>query len=109
VDVNVDPCFRELNFIGVPKEHGFYATRYLANYPRKGYGFQTLEEDYQSVCEHCTVPFIYLVYAGGNSVKEYCETRGWLWLPGKWSYPWEEVQAQHRKIEALLQGGLKRA
>lgn len=97
IDVNVDPCMYEYNFMGVPRTHGYYATRYLANYPRRGQGFNSLEQDFKVVKEHCTVPFIFLVYGGGIQVKEYCYNRDWLWLPDRWSYPWEEVLVQPKK------------
>lgn len=102
VDMNVDPVFYECNFIGVPREHGYYATRYLANYPRRGLGFESLERDYEQVVAHCTVPFIFLVYAGGDKVKNYCTERGWLWLPDAWGYKWEEVAAQHERVNQRL-------
>jgi len=87
VDLNVAQEFRQDNLLGVPSGWKAYATR--------GYTERlddTLAE-FDLACQHAeTDEVLFLVYGGGQQVKELAKARGWLW------YPEHMDKAKHRGI-----------
>lgn len=64
VDVNVSPHLHDLNFIGVPKEWRFFATRYLAGFDDGSVaGIDAVYKDWQAICDFTgSEDCIFLVY-----------------------------------------------
>ena len=76
VDLNVEPEFRNINLLGVPRGWTHYATR--------GYDtrFELLEEDYKIACEHADgKPVVFVVIGGGKATHEACRINGWVHVP----------------------------
>lgn len=77
VDLNVDPAFRDLALLGVPRSWGAYAVR-----SQRGMGLAELESDYRLACEHAGgKPDLFLCVGGGKKVREAAQRRGWHWVP----------------------------
>lgn len=76
VDLNVEPEFRELNLLGVPRGWTHYATR--------GYDtrFELLDADYRTACEHADgKPVVFVVVGGGKATHAKCREAGWVHVP----------------------------
>jgi len=91
VDLNVAPVHYELNRLGIPSGWRAFATR--------GYG-NRLDEchaEYQQACSIAGegVTPLFVVYGGGQSVKDECKRNGWLWVP----------EAQDRRKNNKITGG----
>ena len=88
VDLNVESCFRELNFLGVPKGWLAYANRAH----NQGQG---LVDGYEAACEHaCTDQILYLVYGGGKAVKKLAQERSWNWVPEQYDSAHERIRLE---------------
>jgi len=78
IDVNVCPRYAQLGFIGVPRGWKTYCTRI-----HKGMHY-ILDYEYQLCQEHAGCDPLFIVYGGDNKfARQYCEQRGWLWIPDK--------------------------
>lgn len=76
VDLNVPVEFKDINFLGVPKDWRAFATR--------GYSdrLTAAQLEYESAVEFTgTTELLFLVYGGGKKVQAHCRERGWLWQP----------------------------
>ena len=76
VDLNVEPQFRELNMLGVPRGWQHYATR--------GYDtrFELLDLDYAMATEYAAGnPVLFVVVGGGKATHEKCKAEGWIHVP----------------------------
>ena len=76
VDLNVEPEFRDINMLGIPRGWTHYATR--------GYDtrFELLEADYKTACEHADgKPVVFVVIGGGKATHEACRINGWVHVP----------------------------
>lgn len=76
VDLNVEPEFREINMLGVPRGWTHYATR--------GYDtrFELLDADYKTACEHADgKPVVFVVVGGGKATHAKCRDEGWIHVP----------------------------
>lgn len=76
VDLNVEPEFRELNLLGVPRGWTHYATR--------GYDtrFELLDLDYSTAIEHANGnPIVFVVVGGGKATHAKCREHGWIHVP----------------------------
>lgn len=76
VDLNVDRRWFELALLGVPAGWRAYANRAMTS------DLEHLEEAYElAVARRGSESILYLVYGGGVKAKEFCERRGWHWVP----------------------------
>lgn len=76
VDLNVDRRWLQLNLLGVPVGWRSYANRAMTS------DLAHLDEAYALACERAGGSDVrYLVYGGGKRAADYCEQRGWWWLP----------------------------
>lgn len=76
IDLNVEPQFREMNMLGVPKGWTHYATR--------GYDtrFELLDADYKTACDHADgKPVVFVVVGGGKATHAKCREEGWIHVP----------------------------
>ena len=75
VDLNVEPCFAELNMLGVPKGWAAYATRWRAqdcdDIPTQFALAQELAGD---------VAVLFVVVGGRDRAEAMCQEHGWLWV-----------------------------
>lgn len=77
VDLNVEPCFRDLSLLGVPQGWNAYATRI-----HRGVPFSEIEADHAQAVERSGLadPF-FVVFGGGQKIQVACRDRGWPWIP----------------------------
>lgn len=76
VDLNVEPEFRELNMLGVPRGWMHYATR--------GYDtrFHEMDEEYKMARNHAgDNPVVFVVVGGGRATYAKCREEGWIHVP----------------------------
>jgi hypothetical protein len=75
VDLTVDPEFRDLNLLGVPKGWSAFATRWLERHA------DSVGEEYALACESAgdTTP-LFVVIGGYVEAKKVCQERGWVWV-----------------------------
>jgi hypothetical protein len=74
VDMNVSPKFYAQNLLGVPPGWKAYCTR--------GYQdrLEYTQKEYEMAVERAgTDEITFLVYGGGQKVKEACQANGWTW------------------------------
>jgi hypothetical protein len=77
VDLDVEPCFRDLALLGVPRGWDAYATRI-----HRGIPFSVVEEDHALAVAHSGRPDpLFVVFGGGQRVQVACRDRGWPWVP----------------------------
>lgn len=77
VDLNVEPCFRDLALLGVPYGWRAYATR-----KHRDVRLSELEADWRMAVKHAdTEDVLFAVFGGGQRVKKMCGDRGWEWCP----------------------------
>ncbi|MDC0277452.1 DUF4417 domain-containing protein [bacterium] len=84
IDLNVAGWVRELVLEGVPKTHQMYATKYMkTDLNGTPMGLDAVVDDFLLADSHVDedVPICFCVYGGGQTVTDFCETNGWLWLP----------------------------
>lgn len=76
VDLNVSPEWFDINLLGVPAGWRAYINRARSS------ELDHLEAAYLLACERRGGDdVLYIVYGGGQRVRELCERRGWSWLP----------------------------
>jgi hypothetical protein len=78
VDMNVDPAFRDVALLGVPRGWRAYATRHQA-----GMGLADLEADFEQAAEHAGGGdgLLFIVFGGWRKVRDLCAGRNWSWAP----------------------------
>lgn len=77
VDLNVEPCFRDLSLLGVPRGWNAYATRIHRSVP-----FAEIEADFAQAVAHAGRPDpLFVVFGGGQRIEVACRQRGWPWIP----------------------------
>jgi hypothetical protein len=77
VDLDVEPCFRDLALLGVPRGWNAYATRI-----HRGVPFEVIEADHALAAEHAGRPDpFFVVFGGGQRIQVACRERGWPWVP----------------------------
>lgn len=74
VDVNVSPHLHDLNFLGVPKEWRYFATRYLASFDDGNVaGIDAVMKDWEAIVEHTgTDECVLLVYGARPTTFQDC-------------------------------------
>lgn len=81
VDLAIDPKFRDINLLGVPRGWRAYAT-YIYETEHKDHP-TWLQTDFEIACEHAgTDALLFLVYGGGKEVEQICKERSWFYVPG---------------------------
>ena len=77
VDLNVAPTHYALNRLGIPAGWRTFATRGYSN------RLDECHAEYQQACEIAGdgVTPLFVVYGGGQAVKDECKSKGWLWIP----------------------------
>lgn len=76
-DLNVDPAFRDVNFLGIPRGWRSYAVRSQA-----GIAMETIEADHAAATAHAgTSDILFLVVGGHMRMRSECLDRGWTWSP----------------------------
>lgn len=76
VDLNVEPEFRDMNMLGVPRGWTHYATR--------GYDtrFEQMDEEYTIACQHADGKHVvFVVVGGGKATHAKCREMGWIHVP----------------------------
>ena len=70
VDVNTSPHLHDLNFLGVPKEWRYFATRYLASFDDGTVaGYDATMKDWQAIVDHTgTEDCVLLVYGARPTI-----------------------------------------
>lgn len=77
VDLDVEPCFRDLSLLGVPAGWNAYATRI-----HRGVPFSEIEADHAQATAHAGRPDpFFVVFGGGQKIQVACRDRGWPWIP----------------------------
>jgi hypothetical protein len=77
VDLDVEPCFRDLALLGVPRGWNAYATRI-----HRGIPFSVVEEDHALAATHAGRPDpFFVVFGGGQKIQVACRERNWPWIP----------------------------
>jgi hypothetical protein len=77
VDLDVEPAYRDLALLGVPRGWRAYATRV-----HRGIPLATIEGDYELAARHAGAgPVLFVVYGGGDAIPRHCAGRGWVWIP----------------------------
>jgi hypothetical protein len=75
VDLNVDPAFRDVALLGVPKGWRAYAVRH-----QSGIGLDEIEADFEHAARHAgTRSLFFCVFGGWHKVRDLCAERNWLW------------------------------
>ncbi len=78
VDVNVDPCFWDVNLLGVPKGWRAYCTRGYAKH------VEDIAEQARKCREHAgREDILFFVYGGNKEVRAVCEKHNLWWQPEK--------------------------
>jgi len=81
VDVCVNPKFLEINFLGVPKGWRSYCNR-GNNFLDEEHTRKEYLTNFARCCEQAeTDDIIYMIYGGGNVIKNLCAEQKWLWIP----------------------------
>jgi hypothetical protein len=77
VDLNVAPVHYAFNRMGIPAGWRTFATRGYSN------RLNECHAEYQQACEIAGggVTPLFVVYGGGQAVKDECKLNGWLWIP----------------------------
>lgn len=76
VDLNVMPDFAAPNLLGVPRGWGSYCIRGMAG--QTNY----LDSNYRIAKYHARKqPHLFVVYGGGETIRQYCNEQGWYWVP----------------------------
>lgn len=75
VDLNIEREFFDLALMGVPSGWTAYANRAYSN------DTNHLFEAYTLAWKHAGSNPIYIVYGGGEAVRQICNQQGWTWLP----------------------------
>lgn len=77
VDLNVAPVHYASNRMGIPAGWRTFATRGYSN------RLDECHAEYQQACEIAGdgVTPLFVVYGGGQAVKNECKVNGWLWIP----------------------------
>lgn len=76
VDLNVDPAFRHLSLLGVPRGWRSYATR-----QHQGIDPRAIEDDWRQAVAHAgTEDILFAVFGGWRRVRDLCRERNWLWV-----------------------------
>ena len=77
VDLNVAPVHYASNRMGIPAGWRTFATRGHSN------RLDECHAEYQQACEIAGdgVTPLFVVYGGGQAVKDECKSKGWLWIP----------------------------
>jgi hypothetical protein len=77
VDLNVDPAFRDVALLGVPKGWRAYAVRH-----QSGIGLDEIEADWRLAVERAgTTEILFAVFGGWRKVRDLCAERKWTWCP----------------------------
>jgi hypothetical protein len=78
VDLNVDPAFRDVALLGVPRGWRAYATRH-----QSGIGLDEIEADFELAARHAggAGRVLFFVFGGWRKVRDLCAERGWHWCP----------------------------
>jgi hypothetical protein len=75
VDLNVAPKWRDINMKGVPQGWSAYCTRGAHD------AIDELDEEFALACDRAGKDNpLFVVYGGGDSTRDVCKQRGWLWL-----------------------------
>jgi hypothetical protein len=76
VDLNVDPAFRDVALLGVPRGWRAYATRH-----QSGIGLDEIEADYAMAVRHAGTAngLLFCVFGGWRKVRDLCAERNWIW------------------------------
>ncbi len=76
VDLNVEPCFGDMNLLGVPQGWTAYATRWLQQY-----GETDIEAQYRMAQARAGKPTpLFVVVGGRQDAERACRERGWVWI-----------------------------
>lgn len=76
IDLCVSDKFVECNLLGIPKGWKSYCTRTYSHCEGT-----FIERDYEIACNHAgTNDILFAVYGGGKNIRDYCKSRGWLYL-----------------------------
>jgi hypothetical protein len=77
VDLNVHPAHREVALLGVPREWRAFASR-----SHRGFPPDTLIQEHAAAVSHVgTDQVLFLVFGGGEAVRDVCVSHGWVWQP----------------------------
>jgi hypothetical protein len=78
VDMNVEPCFNDLNLLGIPEGWTAYCTR---GYSQRDDDIEIIEAQYRLACERAgTDQIIFWVYGGGMQVRDAAAKHQWVWV-----------------------------
>lgn len=76
-DLNVNPAFYDLAFLGIPRGWRSYATRVHAD---ADVGWEDIEAAFDLACERAgTDDLFFCVFGGGTRTRLKCLSHGWLW------------------------------
>lgn len=75
VDMNVDPCFADLNMLGVPAGYRAYAMRWLDRY-----GEDDVVAQWRLAQERAGGDVLLLVIGGRAVAEAACQAHGWVWI-----------------------------
>jgi hypothetical protein len=75
VDLNVEPCFRDLALLGVPRGWAAYATK-----KHRGVDPAEVEAEHALAVAHAgPSDVLFVVFGGGEGMRRMCAERGWAW------------------------------
>jgi len=76
VDINVSPKWFEYNLMGIPKGWKAFASRGYSH------NLNGLKLEYEKICQFAeTDDILFIVYAGGNKIEEWCKSVGAHYFP----------------------------